>query len=110
MDVVGRWTKHHTKAELFELGQAMRFPWAPVDSPQEVLKSPQLAARQFFIQRELAGTDRTFLFPGPPYKSSTFSPPSLQTAPLRGEHTIQILEELEVSWGMIDELSKKKVI
>ena len=110
MDVVGRWTKQYTKAELFELGQAMRFPWAPVESPQEVLKSPQLAARQFFIQTERAGTDRTFPFPGPPYKLSTFSPPPPQAAPLRGEHTIQILEELGVSRKMIEDLSKKKVI
>lgn len=110
MDVVGRWTKIHMRAELFELGQAMRFPWAPIDSPHEVLKSPQLAARQFFIPKKIAGIDGTLPFPGPPYKSSTFSRPSPQAAPQRGEHTRQILEELGVNRRMIEELARKKVI
>ena len=110
IDVVGRWTRNHTKDELFELGQAMRFPWAPVDSPAEVLKSPQLAARHFFFQAELPGSDAAIPFPGVPYKFSSFSPSHRKAAPLLGEHTKQILEELGVGRRRIEELAKMKVI
>jgi crotonobetainyl-CoA:carnitine CoA-transferase CaiB-like acyl-CoA transferase len=110
MEVVGRWTRNHTKVELFELGQAMRLPWAPVDSPEEVLKSPQLAARRFFVETELPGAGLAISLPGPPYKFSSFSPPSSKAAPLLGEHTKQILEELGVSGRRMEELARMKVI
>lgn len=38
LSTVGRWTKSFTKSELFSLGQAMRLPWAPVCTPEEVLE------------------------------------------------------------------------
>jgi benzylsuccinate CoA-transferase BbsE subunit len=108
--VVGRWTKGHTKNELFELGQAMRFPWTPIESPREVLKSPQLLERRFFTHIKLSGTDAIVPSPGIPYRFSSFSPPSSQTVSFRGEHTIPILEELAISRKRIRELSRKKVI
>jgi benzylsuccinate CoA-transferase BbsE subunit len=110
MEVVGRWTKNHTKAELFELGQAMRFPWASVDSPKEVLKSPQLEARKFFVEIKLPGGNPAIPFPGPPYKFSSFPTPSSKAPPLLGEHTRQILEKLGVGRRRIEELAKMKVI
>jgi crotonobetainyl-CoA:carnitine CoA-transferase CaiB-like acyl-CoA transferase len=110
MGVVGRWTRSHTKAELFELGQAMRFPWASVDSPKEVLKSPQLAARKFFVEIKLDGGGPVISLPGPPYKFSTYSLPLPKSAPLLGEHTRQILEKLGVAQRRIEELAKMKVI
>jgi crotonobetainyl-CoA:carnitine CoA-transferase CaiB-like acyl-CoA transferase len=110
MEVVGHWTKNYTRAELFELGQAMRFPWAPIYSPEEVLNSPQLAARQFFGQTELPGKSSSNIFPGLPYKFSSFSPPPPKAAPSQGEHTRQILEELGVSSKRIEDLLKMKVI
>ena len=48
MDVLERWTRTHDVGELFETAQAMRFPWAPVSRLEDVLRSPQLLARQFF--------------------------------------------------------------
>ncbi|MDF1555068.1 MAG: CoA transferase [Deferrisomatales bacterium] len=47
-EAVSRWTATHTRAELCETAQLMRFPWAPVCDLAEVLASPQLAARSFF--------------------------------------------------------------
>jgi crotonobetainyl-CoA:carnitine CoA-transferase CaiB-like acyl-CoA transferase len=110
MGVVGRWTRGHTKAELFELGQAMRFPWASVDSAKEVLKSPQLAARKFFIEAELPEDGPVISLPGIPYKFSTSLPPLPKSAPSLGEHTRQILEKLGVGQRRIEKLAKMKVI
>ncbi len=83
-DVVGRWAACHSKNELFELGQAMRFPWAPICSPPEVIASPQLAARQFFVEAAMAG-GATMRLPGLPYRFRSFSPPPPKPAPFQDE-------------------------
>ena len=88
--ILERWTRTHTTAELFELGQLMRFPWAPVLSPKEVIDSPQLKARGFFIDAEPPQINASAKFPGVPYK---FSPPILTKrtrAPLIGEHNDRV--------------------
>ncbi len=86
------WTTRHTKRELFHLGQAMGFPWAPVESPEEVLRSPQLKARRFFARTEPAAKHRSLSVPGLPYRFSTFSPLPPKPAPSRGEHNRQVLK------------------
>ncbi len=54
-EVLERWTKSHAKAELVEKGQLMRFPWAEVASISELLASPQLKARNFWVEVEHQG-------------------------------------------------------
>jgi len=94
LEVVEGWTRNHTKRELFELGQAMQFPWAPVDSPRDVLKSPQLNARRFFVRTVPPEGNRKVSVPGIPYVFSGFSRPPLRPPPLLGEHTRQVLKSL----------------
>jgi benzylsuccinate CoA-transferase BbsE subunit len=53
--VLERWTKSQAKAELVAKGQLMRFPWAEVASPSDLLVSPQLKARQFWREMEYQG-------------------------------------------------------
>ena len=48
IQVLEKWTKTYTKSELFELGQLMGFPWAPVQSPMDLTHCPQLKSRDFF--------------------------------------------------------------
>jgi crotonobetainyl-CoA:carnitine CoA-transferase CaiB-like acyl-CoA transferase len=85
--VVGEWTRRHTKHELFEIGQAMRFPWASIDSIEEVLKSPQLESRRFFTHSFLSAESPEVAIPGIPYKFSEYSPSPPNPSPLYGEHT-----------------------
>ena len=99
IEVVGKWTKGHGRMELFELGQAMRLPWAPLCSLSEVLESPQLAARRFFVDTGLPGGRVKIPFPGLPHRISSFSPPFPTAAPLPGEHTGQILAEFSSGRG-----------
>jgi crotonobetainyl-CoA:carnitine CoA-transferase CaiB-like acyl-CoA transferase len=60
------WTLNHTKHELFELGQAMGFPWAPIELPEDVPQSPQLKAHKFYRRTKLSG--HSTLIPGLPYR------------------------------------------
>jgi benzylsuccinate CoA-transferase BbsE subunit len=60
--VLERWTKSHSKAQLVEKGQLMRFPWAEVASVSDLLASPQLKARNFWVELEHAG--KKYKLPG----------------------------------------------
>ena len=85
VEVVTAWTKSHTVEELFSLGQAMRFPWAPICSLQDVLASPQLEARGFFMHVHIPGSDSTVPCPTLPCTFSGF-PKTSRSAPLSDEH------------------------
>ena len=92
LQVLERWTKTHTVKELFELGQLMRFPWAPVYSPEEVLESPQLKERSFFIDVDHPEIGTSFKYPGGPYQTSSSSSTRWKRAPLIGEDNVQIYQ------------------
>jgi crotonobetainyl-CoA:carnitine CoA-transferase CaiB-like acyl-CoA transferase len=86
------WTRLHPKEELFTIGQAMRFAWAPVCSPDEAIKSPQLSARRFFVPVSLPREDKTVPAPGLPYRFRHFSPPLPRPVPALGEHNAFVFE------------------
>ena len=86
IEVAGEWTKKHTTEELFSLGQAMRFPWAPLCSLTEVLKSPQLQARDFFMLLDDPARKMRVPCPGVPFKFSSVPKAPIRPAPLLGEH------------------------
>jgi benzylsuccinate CoA-transferase BbsE subunit len=65
IEVLERWTKSHTVAELVEKGQLMRFPWAEVASIPQLLASPQLKARGFWTEVEHPVTGKKYEFPAP---------------------------------------------
>ena len=52
VEMLTRWTKRHTRAQLFLLGQLMRLPWAPVNSLPEMVNSIQLSERNYFVPVE----------------------------------------------------------
>jgi crotonobetainyl-CoA:carnitine CoA-transferase CaiB-like acyl-CoA transferase len=65
IEVLERWTRSHTVAELVKRGQLMRFPWAEVASIPGLLASPQLKARGFWTEIEHPETGEKFKFPTP---------------------------------------------
>jgi benzylsuccinate CoA-transferase BbsE subunit len=109
MDVIQRWTRTHTTQELFELGQLMHFPWAPVHLPMPVWDSPQLKARQFFVDVNHPEMGSSFPYPGTPYKNMAL--PSWKRAPMAGEDNVQVYQKLlGLSDQEIKRLSSGKVI
>ena len=111
IEVLERWTKTHTRRELFELGQLMRFPWGPVHSPKEVLDSPQLKERSFFIDVDHPEIGTSLRYPGAPYKFSYYSSDRRKRPPLIGEDNVQIYQgELGLSDEELQRLSSLGVI
>ena len=66
VEVISRWSCLHARQELFETGQLMGFPWGPVSTLQEVLESPQLKQRDFFVSLQEGPSD-LLRQPSPPY-------------------------------------------
>ena len=95
LETVAAWTRRYPKRRLFELGQAMRFPWAPVESPAEVLKSPQHRARGFFVRMPLPEGGPRVPLPGFPCRFGTIPRSAPKPAPLLDEHTLQVMKDLE---------------
>jgi len=111
IQILERWTITHTTAELFELGQLMRLPWAPVASPAEVANSPQLNARNFFVSVAYPEDNISLTYPGAPYKFSRTPWKIQQRAPLIGEHNTWVYaQELGFSQEELDGLAARKVI
>jgi crotonobetainyl-CoA:carnitine CoA-transferase CaiB-like acyl-CoA transferase len=110
IEILERWTKIHTTKELFELGQLMHFPWAPIYSLEEVLNNPQLKAREFFTGVEHPEINKSIFYPGSPYKF-TSSLDRWKRAPLIGEDNIQVYQkEFGLSKEEFERLLSLKVI
>jgi len=111
IEVLQEWTMTHTTHELFELGQLMRFPWAPIHSPEEVLASPQLKSRGFFMHCEGPEIPSVLKYPGLPYTFGTpFSFPC-KPAPLIGEDNANVYQgELGLQDEDLASLSSEGVI
>lgn len=91
---IKRWTMSHTRKELLELGQAMRFPWAPVAEPAEVLESAQLDFRHFFIRTAAPTVGTEIILPGIPYIFRACAPMDPGPGPAPGKEPAQILNEI----------------
>jgi Predicted acyl-CoA transferases/carnitine dehydratase len=123
IDILTLWTKTHTRAELFELGQLMRLPWAPVSTLEEMVNSAQLIARNFFVSvkhPELTNAGprlHSYKYPGTPYRFFAREAENnkircnVRRAPLIGEHNARVYQEkLGLSTDDLERLSANKVI
>jgi crotonobetainyl-CoA:carnitine CoA-transferase CaiB-like acyl-CoA transferase len=111
IEVLAQWTKAYNVDDIFQLGQLMRFPWAPIRSPNEILLSPQLQSRGFFIDFEHPELGLTLRYPGSPYKFSSGSSMPRKKAPLVGEDNIQVYQgKLGLSNSELESLSGRGII
>ncbi|MCP4624689.1 MAG: CoA transferase [bacterium] len=111
ISVLEKWTTAHSVDEIFKLAQLMRFPWAPVRTPNDVINCPQHKARHFFIEREKAGSGKTVGIPGLPYKTGAKIDARINPAPQLGEHNEMIYgQELGLSEKNLKWLYERKVI
>ncbi len=91
--------------ELYRGGQERDQAWGVVLAPDETLRDPHWWDRGFFVYTTGEGVDGSVAMPGAPYKFSG-TPWGLQRpAPRLGEHTDEILAELE---GPDSKLAKQR--
>lgn len=86
---VARWDNHELAHELQRVG----VPAAPVLSPPEVVDDPQLTHREHWQMLEHPEMGRT-LYNGQPFRFARARVQPTSSAPLLGEHTAEICEEL----------------
>ncbi len=80
----GQWVSEHTKEEAYRLAQRYGHAYGYVATARDLLESPQLRHRRFFVQMQhpVAGT---VTMPGAPFRMSR-TPFVTRRAPLLGEH------------------------
>jgi crotonobetainyl-CoA:carnitine CoA-transferase CaiB-like acyl-CoA transferase len=111
MNVLESWTSGHDVGELFEIAQAMRFPWAPVFRPKDVFHSPQLQAREFFSLMDHPESGGIPICPGMPYRFDGSPSGRMSRAPLLGEDNVRIYrDELGLSREEIERLASLGII
>lgn len=84
-----------TRYEWFAGAAAEGFTFAPVDSPEDLLHSPQLAARET-LESFTSTSGRPMLVPRIPFRAPV-APVAPNRVPVPGEHTRDILDHPQIS-------------
>ena len=101
----------HTKAELLEGALKRRIMLYPVYDSSDILKSEQLAVRNFWVELDHPELGTTITYPGPFAKATRTPPVVSRRAPLIGEHNREIYEkELGILPKKLKTLEKAKII
>jgi len=95
---IERWTKTKTKFEVMEILNPLNVPCGPVLSMKELAEEPSLRASGTVVEVDHP-TRGSYLTVGNPIKLSD-SPAEIERAPLLGEHTRDILQNV---LGMTDQ-------
>ena len=110
-DIFENWLKRHTKAEIMELAVRHDLQVYPVNTTADLLESPQLDARAYFVDVPHPELDRSIRYAGPPYKLSLTPAGMRHRAPLLGEHNQAVYgDELGLSREQIESLKADGVI
>ncbi|MEX2031896.1 MAG: CoA transferase [Dehalococcoidia bacterium] len=108
MERVAEWAAERTAREVYELGQGARVPASFVASPQDLLESPQYHHRNFIREVDQPGLGMVAI-PGLPFKWPESEVPE-RPAPLLGEHTVEVLESVDVTREEIVRLTAAGVV
>jgi len=101
----------HTQDELFEGSVERGILLYPVCRVEGMLKSPQLKAREYWVQVEHPELGKTITYPGPFIKMSGTPLTRFRRAPLIGEHNEEIyVKELGLSLHDLCVLKKANII
>jgi len=110
IEVLENWTRTHTVAELVEKGQLMHFPWARVTSIPELVDSPQLKERSFFVEAGYPQSGKKYKYPGAPCKLSRSPWQVRSRAPGLGQDNKEVYSELGLSEEQMEALAREGVI
>ena len=90
-ELLGEFLLTKTKGELFDEAIKKSIRLIPVNTPKDVVESPQLAFREFWVEVEHPELGDTITYPGWPIKASGLPRYKPQRrAPLIGEHNEEV--------------------
>ena len=112
-DLVIEFFSRFTRRELLEMAfdREKQVFAVPTDTPKDVVHSPQLIDRGFFVDVEHPGIEEPIKYPGAPYRLPE-SPWSIaRRAPLIGEHNEEVYRGiLDLDEDDLDRLRQQRVI
>lgn len=94
LDAIGEFTRRHTKEELFRMGMERGLLIVPVAEINDVVDSPQLAARDYWHQVEHDELGRTVKYPGGFARLSGTPLQTRRRPPRIGEHNEEVAAEV----------------
>ena len=109
-DIMARWCADKTKAEVLELLEAAKLPAAPMLSTQDVLDDPHVAAMGYLQRVPFPGAAHDVPIISTPFRLSATPGVIRRRAPLLGEHTDEILDELGYTGTDIADLKVREVV
>ena len=110
-EVVRKFSRSHTKAELLALAVERGFLITPVATVDEVVESPQFASRDYFQNVAHPELGQSFRYPGPFAKFSATPIEYRRRPPTVGEHNSEIYrDELGLSERDLAELTRAGII
>jgi len=110
MELLGEFFMNHTKDELLKLATENRFQLGPCNNAEDILKYPQLTARDFWKDIEHPELGTTLKYPGGAVVTTQGYAGIRRRAPLIGENNEEIYQELGLSESEIQNLKEQKVI
>lgn len=104
------YTRKHDKLYLYESGQAHRVAISPVSNGKDLLENPQLNYLNFWRSLRHDHMNTTITYPGAPYELGALKWRLGNPAPTFGQHTVEILKQLDYSDRDINRLSEGGIV
>ena len=109
-DIMAQWCADKTKAEVLDLLEAAKLPAAPMHSPQDVLDDPHVEAMGYLQRVPFPGAAHDVPIISTPFRLSATPGTIRRRAPLLGEHTDEILDEIGYAAADIAGLKARHVV
>ena len=110
-NVLSQFFRKHTKAELLDMAIKNRFQLGPCNDAEDVLRHPQLLAREYWQDIEHPELGTSLKYPGGAVKLSNGNCGVRHRAPLIGEHNNDIYQkEMGLSPKIFNDLKERRVI
>ncbi len=110
LEVFGAWAKGRDKAYIYVEGQRRHVPVAAINNTADLVASPQLGARGYFVTAPHPASDKPLLMPGAPYRLD-LTPWRLRCpAPALGQHNQEVYGALGLDAARLTRLHALGVI